>query len=115
MITFKNAEKCHKRMWDWLAITGEKDKNGWPEFFIPNPKNGRLISRPIFVCFACKIARWNRRRVCEICPIDWGNKIYLCPCTQEKSPFKKWFSSTTQKERMKYAAIIRDLPWSRKK
>ncbi len=26
MITFANAERCHRRMWDWLAKTGDKRK-----------------------------------------------------------------------------------------
>jgi len=110
MISFKNAERCHRRMWEWLAKTGVDKKTNWVEFHIPNPKNGRKI---IFVsngCFACKVALRNN---CRLCPINWdGNGGGCCSI---RSPYQKWEHAQTAKTRKKYAAIIRDMPWEKKR
>ena len=109
MISFKNAERCHKRMWNWLAKTGSKTKFAWPEFYILNPKNGRVIQFPDNDCFACELNQDN----CRFCPIDWNGKGE--DCYSPNSPYLKWENAKTIKTRKKYAAIIRDMLWERKR
>ncbi len=108
MITFENAQKCHRRMWNWLAETGEKHKCIWPEFKEKN-SHGKVVKRPLAECFACEIVQFD----CKICPMDWAPIKYRCK-SYAKSPYMKWKYSITTKARKKYAAIIRDLPWTRR-
>lgn len=110
MITFENAQKCHRRMWGWLAETGEREKSDWPEFHEAN-SHGKIIQRPLVSCFCCEMTQFE----CERCPIKWAKAWYRCsPCETRTSPYQKWKDAYTIKARKKYAAIIRDLPWERK-
>lgn len=103
-LTFKQAEKLHKALWGWLAETGAREKDEWPEWKFNKGKVPEVSND----CFACEIKSESINCNPNRCPIDWGYDS----CLEEDSPYLKWGKvPSTVKTRKKYAAIIRDLPW----
>lgn len=113
MKTSEELHALHKELWGWLAETG-KEKKDWPGwmrkdvvFFVGE---GRFDQEEWNHCFACRCALI----CCANCPLDFPNipRDQECFCETEGSPLDGWYSAITKEEKMEYAAIIRDLPWS---
>ena len=111
MKTSEELHALHKELWGWLAKTGT-GKSEWPGWL----NNGEVLSL-YSACFACLEATIRELNLidssdsdCEkLCPIDWGPMATWCA---RGSAYMSWMSAETKKTRKKYAAIIRDLPWS---
>jgi hypothetical protein len=115
----KKAKALHVKLWDFLA----QPKNAFclkGDFFPPGMKDF-----PSNECYACEYAGiseegWDDFSKCEHCPVQWPEgtlKKYTCSdgaCTHRKNPFTRWCDARTRKTRIKYAKIIRDLPWKRR-
>jgi hypothetical protein len=111
-LTFKLAEKLHKELWGWLAETGNGSKSAWPKWDF---NQGKIESMDVD-CFACAVVNNLESRCHGKCQIDWTkNYGFGDDCLQDDSPFYKWDVADTARTRKKYAAIIRDLPWRKKK
>jgi hypothetical protein len=106
----KKSERLHKKhveLYDWCAKTG-KDKFAWPGW-------EKKANAAYLFCFACVEAErrgGEQDQDCR-CPITWTDDDRKDqPCGQEDSPYNKFKRSENAQDRKKYAAIIRDLPWS---
>ena len=99
MKTSEELHELHKELWGWLAETG-KTNILWPKW-----KDDALME--FFPCFACheKNIRTNGSGACDGCPL--GN----CDA------WDMWHAAQVvgdTESSKKYAAIIRDLPWSQR-
>ena len=118
-LSFEECESGCKKMWNHLALNG-RGIDGKTEALYATSIDFAIkssIAQNFHDCFACYFVD-HRRDVpgCDKCPIDWGTAFDptgLCPCEKTGSPYEKWRRSTTAKTRKKYAAIIRDLPWTK--
>ena len=109
MRTSEELHALHRELWGWLAETGERRKQNWTRW---NELDDSLSVSKGCLCFACQEAR-ERGATGECnfaCPISWV--VDQRSCLFIGSPYSRWVLSDTKKGRKKYAAIIRDLPWS---
>lgn len=103
-MSFKKSHEYHRKMWDWLARTGNRTEGKWPEF-------KKLVSWPYNMCFACEyVSNISDSTDCESCPITWGS----AHCEDKGTYYHKWCKAKTIKEGKKYAALIRDMEWKRR-
>jgi hypothetical protein len=103
-MNFAGLHKLHKRLWAWLAITGARNKFDWPDW----EDNGGTDTPTGFACDYDDMFMGN----CSHCPIDWKGGDY---CKNPKSEYSHWILAETKRTRKKWAAIIRDLPWSNRR
>ena len=87
----------HIELWDWLSKNPNKNKHEWPRW----KNNGGDVKISYNNCFACQACN----HVCSMCPFgDFSRKGCLGRL------YDKWYTAKTNKKRIKYAEIIRDLP-----
>lgn len=104
-MTIKTAKARHKKLWNWLAETGDRRKDNCP-FWVWNGGKWGYVEHS---CFACEVADDN----CSDCPIKWPG----IDCIDRKSIgdsnglFAQWNSCLDPDKRKALAAQIRDLPW----
>ena len=98
MKTSEELHALHRELWGWLAETGRPWKSEWP---------GWKENAAPHYCFACGEMAY-RGRGCRSCPVEWE----ASDCEAGDSAFLKWLLTDSRDDRKKYAAIIRDLPWS---
>ena len=112
-LTYEQAQKGHRALWNWLAVTGEVSEKLWPGW-------ADYDRRAVDSCFACEQAIDN---MCRNCPLLTPDKKTLC----DRSDFFKgyglyikWRAQTNFNDeraiarRKDLAAQIRDLPWKEK-
>ena len=108
-LTFKKAEKLFREHWRIIAEDGLSLK-GWAKEKALIKIGIQPTDFPRHNCFACE---YNLKHNCDQCPVDWPNMSGDCGGSS-LSPYILWERSRTKKDRQKYAAQIRDLPWTDK-
>ena len=109
----KEYETLHRRLWGWLAKTGEQFKYRWPEW----ESNGGKIKGVLHHCFCCELGHfeenWNQYPPCK-CPIKWGKRDTSrehVECQSYNNLYTKWLSTYNMKQRKILAKQIANLPW----
>lgn len=90
MLTRKRAIELSIELWTWLAEMG-KEKIDWPGW----ERNGGQVREVVDMCFLCDYSQG-----CNMCPYQTK---YGYTCCGDKSPFKKWADSSSEKTKKKYA------------
>ncbi len=116
-MTDEDFREWHYKLWDWLAATGESNKDSFLKFQELNALSDiSELSYPVWealnsYCFACGANELNREEkgACGNCPIDWGDDCE--DCVDDNSPFIKWEDGATAENRKHYAKLISQLPW----
>jgi hypothetical protein len=117
-ITFEEGERGHNALWGWAAETGGR-KEDWPEWEYNGGEQPEIMSD----CFCCEYVQCFGDNLCESCPIKWTDPEHaleiieddLCPCQEAyDSPFRAWEAAEDIEQRKRLAAIIRDMPWTRR-
>jgi hypothetical protein len=114
MKTSEELHALHRELWGWLAEHPSRGKHNWPGWkrcVADDPSRN--------LCFACTEARIRAGEndqspgtsfaTCKLCPISWNETS--CD-SSNGSPYYRFMIARTGKTKKKYAAIIRDLPWS---
>ena len=114
---FEKYEKLHKKLWNWLFQNPEKMKSDWPLW----KSNKGMIENVKDDCFAC-VVDWlyNRKYInktyyptCSSCPVD-STKYAKTLCIGG-APYFRWCRAKSLRTKKKWAKIIAELPWIRRK
>lgn len=113
----KEYQTYHHQLWGWLAENPQSVKFNWPYWNLHQE-----VADLHGCCFACKFANMlmtshndeDPAVQCGYCPITWVDSKYPDKrgCGELESPYTWWHAVNTIGERIKYAKIIRDLPWT---
>ena len=100
----KKAIELCRALWRSIARSGvyrKEDAPFWKTHYI-DPDTIDLC------CFCCEYMINQKDATCIVkgCIINWGTRF----CTDDESPFSKWDTATTIKERKKWARVIANLP-----
>lgn len=90
-----NNHDKHIMLWNELALTGSRQKY-----------DTSVAKQYNKACFACSEAL-EKNLTCKECPVDWNAES----CSEATTLYTKWINETSEVERRKLAAQIRDLPW----
>ena len=103
--------RLHRRLWLWLAKTGNKFKDEWPGWEFDNIPF-KVSVRINCHCFACEYASYFKKRgipKCAYCPFIWPDNI-LCSNTVDDSLWNEWCHEEHNHLRKQLAQQIADLP-----
>jgi hypothetical protein len=121
-MTRTEAIDATRRLWTWLADTGDVFKYNWPGWV----NNGGNVPNCRSDCPCCQYAYQESHREFTIleqvglfgknlhwkcqryCPIDWPGKTRIC--TDRKSPYYRWRKVICPSERQLIAKQIANLP-----
>jgi len=116
MLTFGEAKRLHKEMWNWIARgrRSERNKLNWPKRALYD-----WLIKNYNYCFACVIAdvhtRYANRVSCKECPIEWPDGVFCWEGEPGKEGreglFYKWDNELILTEKNRLARQIANLPW----
>lgn len=106
-------QTLHKELWNWLAKYPWKNKKDWPGWERFSKQDYELCEKNHF-CFACISADADPRRVCDACPLDWGETE---TCYEEDSTvvdewglFSKFRYANSEEDAARWAEKIANRP-----
>ena len=107
-----DLESLHRKLWTWIAESGNCHKDEWPFLVTLTAKEQEYIWN-MNICFAC-IAAGSE---CDSCPITWTftEKSSVHPCECKGSIYHNWRMTSNVVDRKRLAATISKLSWKETK
>lgn len=100
-LTAKKAVELSIELWEWLAGTGEEEKDVWPEW----EENGGKYPEVQCHCFLCEYNDQQGGDMpdnCQYCPYDRSRGL----CMERFNPYGRWTRGKTNRTRKKYAKLF---------